>query len=129
MNILNNLSKAYKYYNKISLKILIIYFIILFIAVSIIILKAYHDIPDFMYSIKDQMLENKSFIDSIGNNNGYAVWFDKDKAEKRDTIPFSISITGNDSMFVKIIGKYFYQDNGNIIYIKQDTLYRSYKSI
>ncbi|WP_133272635.1 hypothetical protein [Hymenobacter radiodurans] len=122
---LKDLIKIYKYVDRLTLRIMIVGIIILLTVVSIILLKAYSEIPDFMFAIKNEMIENKSFIDSIGVNNGYAIWFDKDKLERKDTIPFSVSIINNDSVYVKVIGQYYWQNGGNIIYIKQDTLYKS----
>ncbi|QIL74958.1 hypothetical protein [Hymenobacter sp. HDW8] len=122
---LKDLIKTYKYVDRLTLRIMIVGIIILLTVVSIILLKAYSEIPDFMFAIKNEMIENKSFIDSIGVNNGYAIWFDKDKLERKDTIPFSVSIINNDSVYVKVIGQYYWQNGGNIIYIKQDTLYKS----
>ena len=102
-----------------------LYFGIVFLfGIVLFIAKNYLEIPGFLIDIKEQMIKNQVFISKIGEYNGYAIWFDKDLAAKKDPVPFSVSITGkNDSVYVRIEGTYILRRDGRIVYIKKDTVF------
>ncbi|GGF07298.1 hypothetical protein [Hymenobacter cavernae] len=122
---LDKIIRNYKYFITIKSVILVATITILFVFVGGMLLKAFIETPDFMFAIKDQMMANRQFQDTIGHANGYSIWFERNKLIEKDTIPFSVSIDSkHDSASVKIMGKY-YQDrsSGRIVYCKQDTVY------
>ncbi len=78
-----------------------------------------------MLALKDEMVNNSSFREKLGPSVGYAIWFDKDLADKKVITPFSVTINGeHDSSYVKLLGKFRYVTNDSISYTKIDTIYK-----
>ncbi|MGI4865287.1 MAG: hypothetical protein ACRYFZ_15305 [Janthinobacterium lividum] len=98
--------------------------IALLFGIGLLIAKWYIEIPDFLVSIKEQMIKNPAFISKIGECRGWTIWFDKELAANKGKVPFSISINGkNDSVYVRIVGTYVLRRGGKIEYTKKDTVF------
>ncbi|MBH8569482.1 hypothetical protein KB206_11350 [Microvirga sp. STS02] len=119
-NTLSSIIKAFQIFQKAMLYMGIVFLF----GIGLFLAKNYCEIPDFLFAIKEQMVKNPDFISEIGESNGYTIWFDKDLASKKSTVPFSVSINGkNDSTFVQITGVYNLRDDGRIEFTKKDTIF------
>ncbi|GAA4385786.1 hypothetical protein [Hymenobacter koreensis] len=126
MNVLNAIKTAYKLFNRLVFWIVIIISAPILVVGGIFIGKWYLEAPDFLFDIKNEMTKNKVFISKLDTLNGYGIWFDREKT-KKEVIPFSVSIHGNDSSYVEIIGEYVHNYDGSVKYSKLDTVFKTNK--